>query len=167
MKQLLEIMKSTTAYIALGSNLGDRNARLEAAVDLLTAASGIVFVRESSRRLTEPVGGPSGQEMYLNSVCRVETVLGPRELLAATQGIERRLGRRREEEAARWGPRAIDLDILVLGDTVMDEPGLTIPHPRLAERVFVLEPLAEIAPGLVVPGVGSTPTELLRKLTKQ
>ena len=138
------------AYVGLGSNLGDREATLLAALELLGRSVRVVAV--SSVRETEPWGDPN-QPLYLNAVAAVETQLSPRGLLDVLLAVERELGR--ERSGRRYGPRTIDLDLLVHGDEVLDEPGLTVPHPRLHERRFVLEPLAELAPGLVVPGRGA------------
>ena len=140
------------AYIGLGGNLGDREATLRAAVDLLAVEPGIAVVAVSSFVETEP-WGLADQPWFLNAVCAVETELGPRDLLALLLAVEQRLGRRRGD-GPRFGPRSIDLDLLVHGELTVSEPGLVLPHPRLAERRFVLAPLAEIAPDLVVPGHG-------------
>ena len=136
----------TTAYVGLGANLGDREKKIRRAAELLGAT------RLSAIRETEP-WGLVDQPRFLNAVARVETELTPRQLLDRLLEIERELGRIRE--GPRWGPRAIDLDLLLYGDRRIDEPGLTVPHPRLRERLFVLEPLAELAPDAVVPGLGS------------
>jgi 2-amino-4-hydroxy-6-hydroxymethyldihydropteridine diphosphokinase len=140
------------AYVGLGANLGDREATLRRAVDLLGEVSGVEVVAVSSLRETDPVGLLE-QPRFLNGAVAVETDLGPRELLDALLEIERRLGRVRD--GRRYGPRRVDLDLLVYDDVVLDEPGLTVPHPRLHERRFALEPLAELEPGLDVPGRGS------------
>ena len=134
-----------TAYIGLGSNLGDREASIRAAV---AALPGVVAV--SSLRETDPVG-KTDQPRFLNGVAALETELSARELLDVLLSVEHGLGRERRE---RWGPRTIDLDLLVYGDETVDEPGLTVPHPSLHERRFALEPLAELDPELVVPGRG-------------
>jgi len=134
-----------TAYVSLGSNLGDREATIRAAV---AALPGVVAMSEL--RETEPVGLVD-QPPFLNGVARLETELSARELLEALLAVERQLGRERRE---RWGPRTIDLDLLLYGSEMLEEPGLTVPHPRLHERRFALEPLAELAPSLVVPGRG-------------
>jgi 2-amino-4-hydroxy-6-hydroxymethyldihydropteridine diphosphokinase len=136
-------------FIALGSNLGDRAANLTAARTALAPDPSVTAV--SSIYETEP-WGLAGQGRYLNQVLRGETTLEPRALLAKLQEIERALGREREREE-RYGPRTIDLDILLYDDMQVEEPGLTIPHPRMLERAFVLVPLAEVAPGLVAGGV--------------
>jgi 2-amino-4-hydroxy-6-hydroxymethyldihydropteridine diphosphokinase len=141
----------TTAYVGLGANLGDRRATIEQAVGLLREA-GVEVLAVSSLRETDPVGFED-QPQFLNGAIAVETTLTARELLDLLLETERRLGRTRA--GPRFGPRTIDLDLLVYGDAELDEPGLTVPHPRLHERRFVLEPLAEIAPGLVVPGLGT------------
>ena len=147
------------AYIGLGSNLGDRERTIEQAVALLRAGPGVEVVSESTLRETEP-WGPVAQPRFLNCAVEVETSLEPRALLGVLLDVERRLGRVREE---RWGPRTIDLDLLLYGDAALDEPGLTVPHPRLHERAFVLMPLHELDPTLVVPGRGPV-EELLRAL---
>jgi 2-amino-4-hydroxy-6-hydroxymethyldihydropteridine diphosphokinase len=140
------------AYVGLGANLGEREATIRRAVELLSAEPGIDVVAVSALRETEP-WGPVEQPRYLNGVVELETDLPPHELLAVLLRVERALGRVRPGE--RFGPRTIDLDLLVYGDVVRNEPGLTLPHPRLQERHFVLGPLAELAPGLVVPGRGT------------
>ena len=144
----------TLAYVGLGANLGDREGTIRAAVADLP---GVVAV--STLRETDPVG-ITDQPRFLNGVAALETELAPRELLDALLAVERRLGR---ERGKRWGPRTIDLDLLLYGDEVIGEDGLTIPHPRLHERRFVLEPLADLAPLLVVPGHGRV-KDLLAKL---
>src|SRR5262245_44689322 len=136
-------MASTVAYIALGSNLGDRAAYLHQAVEALRRQPGIAVTRLSSFHETAPVGGPPGQGPFLNAAAELRTDLSPGELLRVLLDTERTLGRVRGEH---HGPRTIDLDLLFHGDQVLQEPGLTIPHPRLPERLFVLGPLAEIAP---------------------
>jgi 2-amino-4-hydroxy-6-hydroxymethyldihydropteridine diphosphokinase len=141
----------TRAYVGLGSNLGDRERTLRAAVDALAAEEGIEVVSISALRDTEPVG-VGEQPRYLNGVAALETRLPPRRLLERLLELERRFGRVRVP--GEHGPRTLDLDLLLYGDEQIDEPGLTVPHPHLHERRFVLEPLAEVAPGLVVPGHG-------------
>ena len=152
---------SATVYIALGSNLGDRRASIDAAIARLDAVPGVRVTRRSSLYETAPVGGPAGQGSYLNAVVEATSTLGPDDLLARLQVIEADLGRVRTE---RDGPRTIDLDILLHGDAVLDSPQLTLPHPRLHERLFVLDPLAEIAPGVVHPTVGQTVSKLRFRL---
>jgi 2-amino-4-hydroxy-6-hydroxymethyldihydropteridine diphosphokinase len=139
-------------YVGLGSNLGDREGTLRRAVDHLAAEPGIDVLRVSRFLETDPVGYLD-QPRFVNAVAELETDLPPRTVLDRLLEIERRLGRRREP-GARYGPRTIDLDLLLYGETVLDGPGLTVPHPRLHERRFVLEPLAELDPGLLVPGRG-------------
>ncbi len=139
-----------TAFVGIGSNLGDRETHLRGALDLLAAEDGIEIVAISRLRETEPVG-PVEQGPFLNGAVQLSTDLPPRQLLERLLDVERRLGRVRD---VRFGPRTIDLDLLVYGDETADEPGLALPHPRLHERRFALEPLAELEPGLVVPGRG-------------
>jgi 2-amino-4-hydroxy-6-hydroxymethyldihydropteridine diphosphokinase len=141
---------SKTAFVGIGSNLGDREDNLRLAVELLSVEDGVDVTAVSEIRETEPVG-PVEQGPFLNGAVRIETDLGPRELLERLLAVEQRLGRVREE---RWGPRTIDLDLLLYGDEAVDEPGLTVPHPRLHERRFALEPLADLAPSLEIPGRG-------------
>ena len=141
----------SVAYIGLGSNLGDRAATIRAALDRLSAVPGIELLAVSSLKETDPVGFED-QPRFLNGAAALRTKLPPRELLDRMLEVERGLGRVRE--GARYGPRTIDLDLLLYGDAVVDEPGLRIPHPRLAERMFVLEPLVELDPQLEVPGRG-------------
>ena len=147
----------TTAYVGLGANLGDRRATIDRAVELLREAQGLHVVAVSSLHETDPVGFED-QPRFLNGAVAVETVLTARELLDLLLETERRLGRTRS--GRRFGPREIDLDLLVYGDAELDEPGLTVPHPRLHERRFALEPLVELAPALVVPGRGPVETLL-------
>ena len=139
------------AYVSLGANLGRRDANLESALALLRREALVEVVAVSSFRETEPVGLVD-QPRFLNAVAAVETDLSPRELLERLLAVERTLGRTRD--GPRFGPRTIDLDLLLYGDAVVREPGLDVPHPRLHERRFALEPLAELDPGLVVPGRG-------------
>ena len=135
-----------TAYLALGSNLGDRLAILQRAVDLLGRERGVRVAASSRVWETEPVGPP--QPRYLNAVIRVATDLEPLELLAVCQGVETELGRVRLE---RWGPRTIDVDVVLYDERSVDEPGLRVPHPRMHERAFVLAPLLELVPDPVLP----------------
>ena len=140
----------TRAYVGLGANLGAREETLRRAVELLAANDSVEVVAESELRETDPVG-PVEQPSFLNGVIAVETTLTARELLDLLLAIEHELGRVRAE---RWGPRTVDLDLLVYGTATIDQPGLRVPHPYLHERRFVLEPLAELDPELVVPGRG-------------
>ncbi len=132
------------AFLGLGSNLGDRHARL------LRAVAGLPdLVAVSSLYETEPVGGPPGQGPYLNLVVELDTELGPRDLLELARRLETEAGRQRGQ---RWGPRTLDVDVLLVGDEVVDDEDLVVPHPRMWERRFVVAPLAELAPDLVPPG---------------
>lgn len=150
------------AYIGVGSNLGDRRAAIDHALGVLGGLGGVERVACSPIIETEPVG-PDPQGRYLNGVIRCATTRTPRALLEAMLEIEAQLGRDRSTER-RWGARVLDLDLLLYGDAVIDEPGLTVPHPRMHERAFVLGPLAAIAPGVVVPTLGRTASRLLRDL---
>jgi 2-amino-4-hydroxy-6-hydroxymethyldihydropteridine diphosphokinase len=141
-----------TAFVGIGANLGEPERQIAAALDQLAAEEGIELVAVSSLRETEPVGYLD-QPNFLNGVAQLETALPPVALLERLLAIEARLGRVRGE-GPRFGPRTIDLDLLVYGDRTVEEPGLSVPHPRLAERRFALEPLAELAPGLEIPGLG-------------
>jgi 2-amino-4-hydroxy-6-hydroxymethyldihydropteridine diphosphokinase len=138
----------TKAYLGLGSNLGDRLANLQLAVELLAGQHGLTVLRSSRVYESDPVGGPP-QPDFLNAVVEVQTSLTPGELLTACREAEEALARVRDE---RWGPRTIDIDILTFGDDVVDEPDLTIPHPRMRERGFVLAPLLELEPDPPLPG---------------
>jgi len=149
------------AYVGVGANLGEREATILGAIDLLAVQPGVDVVGVSALRETEP-WGPVEQPSYLNGAVALETDLAPRDLLDVLLGVEQSFGRDRAMEV-RWGPRSLDLDLLLHGDLVRDEPGLTLPHPRLHERRFVLEPLADLDPALVVPGHG-TVAELLASL---
>jgi 2-amino-4-hydroxy-6-hydroxymethyldihydropteridine diphosphokinase len=145
----------TTAYVGLGSNLGDREAVIREAAKLIAAT------RLSKVRETEP-WGYADQPRFLNAVAEVETHLVAPDLLGELLAVESMFGRQRGA-GHRYGPRTIDLDLLLYGEEIIDEPGLTVPHPRLHERRFVLEPLAELDPALVVPGLGRV-TDLLAAL---
>jgi 2-amino-4-hydroxy-6-hydroxymethyldihydropteridine diphosphokinase len=144
----------TRAYVGVGSNLGDREETIRAAIAALPDVVAVSELRE-----TDPVG-VTDQPPFLNGAVALDTALAPRELLEALLAVERQLGRERRE---RWGPRTIDLDLLLYGCEAVDEPGLTVPHPRLHERRFALEPLAELEPDLVVPGRGRV-ADLLSEL---
>jgi 2-amino-4-hydroxy-6-hydroxymethyldihydropteridine diphosphokinase len=145
---LSPIIAMSHVFIGVGSNQGDRLEAISKAARALGAARGVRLLQMATVIETEPVGGPP-QGSYLNTVLEAETSLRPRELLAALQAIERALGR--IPSAERWAPRPIDLDLLLYDDVVMAEPDLAIPHPRLHERLFVLEPLSQLAPGLLHP----------------
>jgi GTP cyclohydrolase-4 len=145
-------------YLGLGANMGDRQANLEMAIELLGERLDIRQV--SSVYETEPVGYED-QPMFLNAVCRVQTDIGPLQLLSLVKGIEASMGR---VPNFTDGPRPIDIDIILYGDLVMVDPELTIPHPRMAQRAFVLIPLMEIAPGLVHPFSGESVDEMAEKV---
>ena len=145
------------AYVGAGSNLGDRWGHLALAARELRAASQTSLLRASRVYETAPMGPP--QPRYLNAVLELETALPPEALLRLLQGVERTALRRR---AVRWGPRTLDLDLLIYGEAVVRTPTLTVPHPGLISRRFVLAPLAELCPDLVVPGTGATVAALLR-----
>jgi 2-amino-4-hydroxy-6-hydroxymethyldihydropteridine diphosphokinase len=149
------------AYVALGSNVGDREANMKRAVEELGRREGVRVAEVSSFLETDPVGGPEGQGRYLNAAVALETTLAPKELLAACMEVERALGRTRGPDDARWGPRRMDVDILLYGDEIVHEADLRIPHPRMHERMFVLAPLAEIAPDARHPVLMMTVDELL------
>jgi 2-amino-4-hydroxy-6-hydroxymethyldihydropteridine diphosphokinase len=149
-------------FVALGSNLGDRQATLQTAVDRMGPA-GLEVVGLSPWFQTAPVGGPEGQKPYLNAAAELRTDRTPAEVLDQLQRIEFELGRDRRSEV-RWGPRSCDLDILLFGRRIVQTDTLIIPHPRMHQRRFVLEPLARIAPEVVHPVLGKTISELLADL---
>jgi 2-amino-4-hydroxy-6-hydroxymethyldihydropteridine diphosphokinase len=152
----------TRAYLGLGSNLGDRLAHLQGAVDALSETVGVEVAAVSDVYVTAPVGGPQ-QDDFLNAVVAIDTDLSPRALLAVAMEVEQQAARVR---TVRWGPRTLDVDVLLYGNEHVDEPDLEIPHPRMQERAFVLAPLHDVAPERVdVPdagwvGVASTPLAL-------
>jgi 2-amino-4-hydroxy-6-hydroxymethyldihydropteridine diphosphokinase len=139
------------AYIGLGANLGQPAAQLREALVLLAETPGIALVAQSSLYRSAPLGPPD-QPDYCNAVCSVDTTLSPDELLSRLHAVERQLGRARPP--VRWAPRIIDLDLLHYDAVKLKTPRLTLPHPELARRNFVLVPLAEIAPELEIPGCG-------------
>lgn len=143
-----------TCFVGLGSNLGDSARTVQAA---LRALDGLAHTRlvQASGLYRTPAWGVTTQPDFVNAVARLETTLPALDLLAAMLQVERDAGRvRREDGSDRWGPRTLDLDLLLYADAVIDAPGLRVPHPHLHERVFVLLPLVEIAPDAVIPGVG-------------
>ncbi len=148
------------AFVGLGANLGRREETLLRAVELLAAEDGVEAVALSSVRETDPMG-VEDQPRFLNAAALLETTLGPRELLDVLLRVERELGRVRD--GTRWGPRVIDLDLLAYGSEVVEEPGLRVPHPRVHERRFALEPLVELDPDLELPGRGKV-SDLLDRL---
>jgi len=148
------------AFVGLGSNLGERESMIRLALDDLSRLPATRLVRASSLYDTEPVGD-ADQPNFLNAVAQVETELTPRQLLWNLLLIERRLGRVRTR---RWGPRVIDLDLLLFGSEVIDEPDLKVPHPELTRRSFVLVPLVELDPLLVHPVTGETLVAHLSRL---
>lgn len=151
-----------TAYIGIGSNLGDKELYVKKALEMLDSSSGVTLIRTASLYRTAPVGYLH-QDWFLNTVAEIETGLGPCELLNRLQSIENELGRVRNQ---RWGPRTIDLDLLIYGSEIIDVPGLAVPHPRMGDRAFVMVPLSELAPDLIIPGVGKA-GELAEKLVSQ
>ena len=142
------------AYVGLGSNLGDSADIVRAAMAALAALAQTRLLR-GSRLYRTPAWGMTAQPDFINAVAMIHTRLSPPDLLAAMMGIERDAGRERCQDGSdRWGPRTLDLDLLLYGDQVIDQPGLRVPHPHLHERAFALLPLVEIAPAAVIPGIG-------------
>lgn len=140
-------------FIGLGANVGEREINIRRALSLIEQGGACEIVRVSGLIETDPVGGPPGQPAYLNGAAEVETDLAPQELLSALADVERRVGR---VERERWGPREIDLDILLYDDLVVRSENLEIPHPRMLDREFVLRPLCEIAPEVTHPISGQS-----------
>lgn len=151
-----------TAFLGLGANVGDRLETLTSCLFVLDDATGIAVEDVSGVYETAPLG-VEDQPSFLNAVVRVRTTLGPRALLADCHQTEAAFGRDREAER-RWGPRPLDIDLLLYGDEVIDEPGLVVPHPRLTERAFVLVPLMEVHPGGELPPDGLRLTRVLTRL---
>lgn len=157
-------MSDTLALVALGSNLGDRAATLDAALDALAATPGVALRAASRYHETTPVGGPSGQGAFLNAAAALATTLDPLALHARLRQIETDAGRQRR---VRWGERTLDLDLILFGGQVVETPELTVPHPRFALRRFVLAPLAEVAPTAVDPITLRTVGDLLANLDRR
>jgi len=149
------------AYIALGANLGDRASNLRRALELLKQSPGIEVIGVSSFIENPAVGGPANSPAFLNGAAEIGTTLSPRALLDRLLEIEKQLGRVRSQ---KWSPRTIDLDLLLYGSQIISEPGLTVPHPLMHRRRFVLEPLAEIGPSAVHPLLNRRITDLLHSL---
>jgi pantoate--beta-alanine ligase len=157
----MPLLTPTTAFVALGANLGEREANIRRAVEQLGEAEGVAVARVSSLLENPAVGGPEDSPPFLNGVAKIETTLDPRALLDRLLQIEKDLGRERRD---RWEPRPIDLDLLLYGDRTVNDDGLTVPHPRMHEREFVLKPLAEIAPDATNPASGKTAQQMLADL---
>ena len=149
------------AFVGLGANLGDRETTIRRALELLSREPRVEVVAVSTLRETDPVGVVD-QPRFLNGAAELRTALRPRELLDRLLAVERALGRTRD--GPRFGPRTIDLDLLLYDDERVERPGLEVPHPRLHERRFALEPLAELDPDLIVPGRGPVRAVLARLL---
>lgn len=151
----------TTAYLSLGSNVGDKEANIKKALELLGSSPGVQVKKVASFYRTTPLYKPK-QDWFINTAAEIETSLNPHELLSLFKDIEKKLGRVNGE---RWGPRTIDLDLLLFGNDKVCTPDLIVPHPRMNERAFVMVPLAEIAPDLIVPG-GCKANDLARLLLR-
>jgi 2-amino-4-hydroxy-6-hydroxymethyldihydropteridine diphosphokinase len=159
------VSEEDSVFVALGSNVGDRRANFCSAASQIDRLEGVEVVRASSIWRTSPVG-LIDQPQFSNAVLQVSCSLGPAELLHGLLQIERAHGRQRGASEIRWGPRTLDLDLLLFGDRVVHCETLTVPHPRLAERHFVLEPLCELAPDLVHPVLEQSLTDLLDALNR-
>jgi 2-amino-4-hydroxy-6-hydroxymethyldihydropteridine diphosphokinase len=151
------------AYIGVGANLGDRERNIRAAIDQLRSSRGVEVLRVSKLIDNPAAGGPAGSPPFLNGAVEVKTSLSARELLDRLLEIEKSLGR---ERRLKWGPRTIDLDLLLFADEIIAEPGITVPHALLHERRFVLEPMNEIAPNVQHPAMRKSISELLAELSK-
>jgi 2-amino-4-hydroxy-6-hydroxymethyldihydropteridine diphosphokinase len=157
----------TLAYIALGSNMGDREEHVDAAVAAVRALPGVLSVAVSPVYETDPVvapGAPTGQGQFLNCVAAVKTTLNAEQLLVQLNKIELERGRPTRAEREDQGPRPLDLDIVLFGDEVIDQPGLKVPHPRMHERTFVLKPLCDLAPDVTHPVLKRTAAQMLADL---
>jgi 2-amino-4-hydroxy-6-hydroxymethyldihydropteridine diphosphokinase len=152
---------SKRVYLGLGSNLGDRGGNLRKALSVLDETDGVAVITVSSCYETPAVGPVTDQEDFYNAVVEIETTLSPQELLTRIKSVERELGRVPRE---RWGPRVIDIDILLWNNNVLQEEGLTVPHPEMTTRAFVLTPLAELAPDVVHPVARKSVAELASQL---
>ncbi len=156
-------LKTSQVFLAIGSNLGERRNNINDAVSLLSQIPSVRLIQLSPLIQTDPVGGPPNQKPFLNGAIEISCRLTPLDLLDRLHNIELKLGRVRRE---KWGPRTIDLDILLFGSEIIQLQQLIIPHPRMAQRLFVLQPLAQIAPDAVFPITGKTVSELLEILLK-
>jgi 2-amino-4-hydroxy-6-hydroxymethyldihydropteridine diphosphokinase len=157
--------KLNRAFIGLGANLGERETQIRSALERLNATPGISVAKVSKLIETDPVGGPPGQPKYLNGAACLRTTLAPRQLLERLLEIEKELGRDRSGKKLN-APRLIDLDLLLYEGQTLAEPGLVVPHPRMAEREFVLRPLCEIAPQAVHPLLKKTAREMLAAFSR-
>lgn len=156
---------ATIAFVGLGGNVGDAAATLREALAALDGLPGTRLLRASPLYRT-PAWGHVDQPDFVNAVAKLETDLDPRTLLDALLDVERQFGRDRHEDDARWGPRTLDLDLLLFADAMIDEPGLRVPHPYLHERAFALVPLAAIAPEAAIPGHGTVRSALVGLATE-
>ncbi|MCK5270530.1 MAG: 2-amino-4-hydroxy-6-hydroxymethyldihydropteridine diphosphokinase, partial [Sedimentisphaerales bacterium] len=154
-----------TAYIALGSNLGNRSENISEALHLLDTIPEITIVKVSSLIETAPAGGPKGQNNYINGVVEILSRISAEQLLELMQSVETRLGRPAQQNRPKWSPRTIDLDLLLFGSEIIDTPLLMVPHPLMHQRRFVMAPLVELAPDLTHPVLGRSMRKILDSLT--